>query len=100
MLRDGRAIPQLGFGVFQIPPGRDTQRAVEAARESKARADRVRQVSEQGRARIKEVERETGREVKQRVAEAEKAAAELVKREREAAEADAEDERMEIEEEV
>lgn len=30
-LRDGRAIPQLGFGVFQIPPGRDTQRAVETA---------------------------------------------------------------------
>ena len=30
-LHDGRAIPQLGFGVFQIPPGRDTQRAVEAA---------------------------------------------------------------------
>jgi 2,5-diketo-D-gluconate reductase A len=30
-LRDGRAIPQLGFGVFQIPPGRDTQAAVEAA---------------------------------------------------------------------
>jgi diketogulonate reductase-like aldo/keto reductase len=30
-LRDGRAIPQLGFGVFQIPPGRDTQTAVAAA---------------------------------------------------------------------
>jgi 2,5-diketo-D-gluconate reductase A len=30
-LHDGRAIPQLGFGVFQIPPARDTQRAVEAA---------------------------------------------------------------------
>jgi diketogulonate reductase-like aldo/keto reductase len=30
-LRDGHAVPQLGFGVFQIPPGRDTQRAVEAA---------------------------------------------------------------------
>jgi diketogulonate reductase-like aldo/keto reductase len=30
-LRDGRAIPQLGFGVFRIAPGRDTQRAVEAA---------------------------------------------------------------------
>lgn len=30
-LRDGRAIPQLGFGVFQIPSGRETQRAVEAA---------------------------------------------------------------------
>jgi diketogulonate reductase-like aldo/keto reductase len=30
-LRDGRAIPQLGFGVFQIPPGGSTQAAVEAA---------------------------------------------------------------------
>jgi diketogulonate reductase-like aldo/keto reductase len=30
-LRDGRAIPQLGFGVFQIPPGRHTQAAVAAA---------------------------------------------------------------------
>src|SRR5215207_11693560 len=30
-LRDGRAIPQLGFGVFQIPPGGATQAAVEAA---------------------------------------------------------------------
>jgi methylglyoxal/glyoxal reductase len=30
-LRNGRAIPQLGFGVFQIPPGEDTQAAVEAA---------------------------------------------------------------------
>ena len=30
-LRDGRAIPQLGFGVFQVPPGEQTKRAVEAA---------------------------------------------------------------------
>jgi diketogulonate reductase-like aldo/keto reductase len=30
-LRDGRAIPQLGFGVFQISPGRSTQAAVETA---------------------------------------------------------------------
>jgi diketogulonate reductase-like aldo/keto reductase len=30
-LHNGRAIPQLGFGVFQIPPGRDTRAAVEAA---------------------------------------------------------------------
>jgi diketogulonate reductase-like aldo/keto reductase len=30
-LRDGRAIPQLGFGVFQIPPGGGTQAAVAAA---------------------------------------------------------------------
>jgi diketogulonate reductase-like aldo/keto reductase len=31
VLRDGRAIPQLGFGVFQIPPGEATRRAFEAA---------------------------------------------------------------------
>lgn len=30
-LRDGRAIPQLGFGVYQIPPGDATQRSVAAA---------------------------------------------------------------------
>jgi diketogulonate reductase-like aldo/keto reductase len=30
-LRDGRAIPQLGLGVFQIPPGNATQVVVEAA---------------------------------------------------------------------
>jgi diketogulonate reductase-like aldo/keto reductase len=29
-MRDGRAIPQLGFGVFQVPPA-DTQRVVEEA---------------------------------------------------------------------
>src|SRR4029453_17973798 len=52
------------------------ERAVEAARESKALADRAREVSENGRARIKEVERETSREGKQRVAEAERAAGE------------------------
>jgi diketogulonate reductase-like aldo/keto reductase len=30
-LRDGRAIPQLGFGVFQIPPGEATRAAVAGA---------------------------------------------------------------------
>jgi diketogulonate reductase-like aldo/keto reductase len=30
-LNNGLAIPQLGFGVYQIPPGRATQSAVEAA---------------------------------------------------------------------
>lgn len=30
-LADGRSIPQLGFGVFQLAPGRETQAAVEAA---------------------------------------------------------------------
>jgi colicin import membrane protein len=75
-------------------------RAVEAAREAKGLAEIALQVSERGRARINEVERETSREVKQRVAEAERAAAELIRGEREAAEADAEDELREVEEEV
>ena len=39
------------------------ERAVEAARESKARADLAREVSERGEARIKDIERETSREV-------------------------------------
>ena len=30
-LRDGRAIPQLGFGVVQVPPGQATQAAAGAA---------------------------------------------------------------------
>ena len=56
------------------------ERAVEAARESKALADRAREVSERGQARIKDVERETSRESSS-VTEAEKTAAEFVKRE-------------------
>ena len=48
------------------------ERAVEAARRSKKRADHAREVSERGRARIKEIERETARQVNQRVAEAQK----------------------------
>ncbi|MGN0867298.1 MAG: aldo/keto reductase [Oligosphaeraceae bacterium] len=34
LLRDGHRIPALGFGVFQIPPGVDTERAVLAALEA------------------------------------------------------------------
>jgi hypothetical protein len=75
-------------------------RAVEAARESKVLADHARQVSEHGRARVAEVERETSRQVKQRVAEAKKAADEFVEHERQAAEADAEEQRQEFREEV
>src|SRR4029453_5225438 len=56
-------------------------RAVEAARESKAAAKRARALSEQGRAQVRGVERETDRQVKQRVREAQKAAEELVRRE-------------------
>jgi colicin import membrane protein len=64
-------------------------RAVEAARESKDLAAHVRQMSERGRARLKEVEQETSRQVKQRVAQAQKAA-----------EADAEGKRKEVQEEI
>jgi colicin import membrane protein len=74
--------------------------AVEAAREAKALADDAQQVSERGRARMSEVERETSREVKRRVAEAQKTADEYVKQERQAAEADAEEQRQEVQEEV
>ena len=76
------------------------ERAVEAARESKSLADRAHEVSERGRARLKDVDRATSREVKQRVAEAQKGADEFVKRERQAAEADAEEERQDVEDEV
>jgi hypothetical protein len=75
-------------------------RAVEAARESKDLSEHARQVSERGRARVREVDRETSRRVKLRVAEAQKAADELVKSERHAAEADAEKQRQEVQEEV
>ncbi len=71
-------------------------RAVEAARESNARSDHARQVIERGRARVKEVERDTSRYVKQRLAEAQKAAAESVERERRAAEAEAEEQQGEV----
>src|SRR5829696_4986144 len=54
------------------------KRAREAAQESKELSDHARRVSEHGRARKQEVERETSREVKQRMAEAQRAADELV----------------------
>jgi DNA repair exonuclease SbcCD ATPase subunit len=76
------------------------ERALEAARESKALADHARQVSERGRARVTEVDREASRHVKQRVAKAQRAAEELVRRERELAEGDAEEQRQEVREEV
>lgn len=75
-------------------------RALEAARESKDCSDHARQVSERGRARLQELDRETGRRVKQRIAEAQKAADESVQREREDAQADAEAQLREVQEEV
>jgi colicin import membrane protein len=75
-------------------------RAVEAAQESKDRSDHARLVSERGRARLKEVERETKRQVEQRVKQAQRDADEAVKHERRAAEADAEEQQREVKAEV
>jgi colicin import membrane protein len=74
--------------------------AAEAAHESKARSDYARVLSERGRARLKEVEREMARYVRQHVAEAQKAADEAVERERRAAESDAEEEQRQVRAEV
>jgi colicin import membrane protein len=74
--------------------------ALEAAQVSKELSEHARQVSERGRARKQEVDRETNRELKQRMAEAQRAADELVAREREAAEAEAEEQRQEVYAEV
>jgi colicin import membrane protein len=76
------------------------EQALEAAQESKDRANHARHVSEQGRARMTETERETSRAVRQRVAAAQKAADESVKRERREAEEEAGEERAEVQAEV
>jgi F0F1-type ATP synthase membrane subunit b/b' len=76
------------------------ERAREAAQDSKSQADKVKEVGERGQARIREVERETDRQIKQRIDEAQKTADELVRRERQAAEAEAEERRREAQEEV
>jgi colicin import membrane protein len=76
------------------------ERAVEAAHEAAARSDQARQVTERGRVRLREVDRETSRHVKQRVAEAQKAADETVRRERHAAEAEAKERQQEVQAEV
>jgi colicin import membrane protein len=74
--------------------------AREAAQEAKACAERVKEISEGGRRRLQEAERESDQDVKKRVAEAEEAAREFVQRERRAAEADAEEHRGEVADEV
>ena len=57
-------------------------------------------MSADGRARVTADERDTAEWVKQRVAEAQKAADESVKQERQAAEADAEEQRQQTQAEV
>jgi colicin import membrane protein len=76
------------------------EQAVEAAREAKERSDHAQVVSERGRARVTVAERETRRRVKQRIAEAQKTAAEFVEREQEEAEADAEEQRQSVQAQV
>lgn len=76
------------------------ERAAEAAHESKDRSEHARDVSEHGRARLRDADRETNRMVKQRIADAQKAAEALVERERRAAEADAEEQRGQVQAEV
>jgi colicin import membrane protein len=76
------------------------EQAVEAAQESKDRSNHARQVVERGRARLTEADQEASRVVRQRVAAAQKAADESVKRERRAAQADAQEQREEIQAEV
>lgn len=75
-------------------------RAIQAADESRERSGHAEQVSARGRARIAEVERETERHMRQRIAAAEKAAQELVERERRKAEEEAESHRSEVRAEV
>jgi chromosome segregation ATPase len=71
-----------------------------AAQDAKADAERVKQISERGRTRLREIERHSDREVKQRVGEAQKAAEKFLRRERQAAEADAEEQQKKVAEEV
>ena len=50
-LRDGGAIPQLGFGVFQVPPGEPTRAVVAAALATGYRHRHSRRLPERGRRR-------------------------------------------------
>ena len=76
------------------------EQAVAASEEARDRADHARKVSERGRAHLAEVQRGTEREVKQRVAEAQRAADEAVRREREEAEAEASEQRQQAQAEI
>src|SRR3712207_2903969 len=62
------------------------ERAIEAGQEAEQRAEHAREVRDRGRAVLAELREETTREIKQRVSEAQQAADEMVKRERQAAE--------------
>jgi colicin import membrane protein len=76
------------------------QEAVQASQEARDLAEHARKVSERGRAHLNQVQRDTERQIKQRVAEAQKAADEAVRREREEAEAEAEEQRQQTQADV
>jgi colicin import membrane protein len=76
------------------------EQAVEASEEARDRAEHARKVSERGRSHLADVERTVERQIKQRVAEARKAADQAVQREREEVEAEADEERQEAQAEV
>jgi hypothetical protein len=78
----------------------DEERAREAAQDARSQAEKVKEVSERGHARLRELERETDRQIKHRIAEAKRTAEEFVRVERRAAEAEAEERRREFQEEV
>jgi hypothetical protein len=72
------------------------ERAVEAAQDAKERSEHALHVSERGRARVQEVDRETARQREQRIKEAEREAELALQREREAASAEAEQQRRAV----
>jgi len=76
------------------------EQAVTAAQEAKERSDYALDVTQRGRAHVKEVNRNTLRVREQRIQQAEREAEELVRRERLAAEEDAERQRRGAYEEV
>jgi colicin import membrane protein len=79
------------------------ERAVEAAQEAKELSDHALHVSERGRASVKEVDRETARELERRIKQAEREAEALLRQERLAAQEESEQRRhavlAEVEEE-
>ena len=73
---------------------------MKAEQEAKEYSDHVREVSDAGGARLSQTESDTNRWIKERVAEAQRAAEDAVKRERHAAEADAREQQQQVQDEV
>jgi colicin import membrane protein len=76
------------------------ERAVAAAQEAKQRSDHALQVTERGRVRVKEVDRDVTRELERRIRQAERDAEALLRREQLAAREEAEQRRHAVRAEV